>query len=44
MGIESAHNFRVGDFIQPIGGDVLIVDNEAGFGAFDARPFIQRER
>ena len=34
---EFAHDFCVGDFLDPIGGDVLIVDDEEGVGAFDAR-------
>ena len=36
VGIEFAHNFRVCDFLEPIGGYVLIVDDEEGVGDFDA--------
>ena len=27
MGLESAHDFRVGDFLEPTGGDFLVVDD-----------------
>ena len=37
MGIEFAHEFCVGDLLETICGDVLIVDDEEGVDAFDAR-------
>ena len=37
VGIEFAPNFCVGEFFEPIDGDVLIVDDEEGVGDFDAR-------
>ena len=37
VGIEFSHEFCVGDFLEPIGGDVLIVDDEEGVDAFYAR-------
>ena len=37
MGLEFAHDFHVGEFLEPIGGDVLIVDYEEGVGVFYSR-------
>ena len=37
LGLEFAHNFCVGDFLETIGWDVLVLDGEEGVGAFDAR-------
>ena len=39
VGIEFAHDFCVGDFLEPIGGGVLIFDDEEGAGALDMRDF-----
>ena len=40
MGFEFAYKFCVGDFLEPIGWDFLIVDDEEGVGALDARAFV----
>ena len=37
VGLKFAHVFCVGDFIEPISGDVFIVYDEECVGAFDAR-------
>ena len=37
VGIELAQKICVGDSLGPIGGDVLIADDEEGVDAFDAR-------
>ena len=37
VGFEFVHDFRVGDFLAPSEGDVLIVDDEESVGALDAR-------
>ena len=39
FGIEFAHDFCVGEFLEPIGGDVFIVDDEEGVDEFDVRAF-----
>ena len=39
MLLEFAHDLCVGDFLEPIGGDVLIVDDEEGDGAFEVRAY-----
>ena len=36
MCIDLAHDFLVGDFLEMIGGDVLIFYYEEGVSAFDA--------
>ena len=41
MGLDFSHDFGVGDFFKTIGGDVLVVDDEEGFSAFDARACIR---
>ena len=37
MGFYIAREFGVGDFLEMIGGDVLVVDYEEIIGSFDVR-------
>ena len=37
MGFEFSHDFCVGEFLSPIGGDVLIFYDEEGVNSLDVR-------